>query len=394
MQRGREHPMTTSEIGTREDLAWFSLARQPQEPLAPGGVTLTGRELERWRHRFDPLLRFLRRRQVVLALSGGGMAMACHVSVLRVLELLSIRPERIYGASAGAVIGGLHAAGMSVADLEKAMLEIRSAGELLGFAAKHPTLRLLTGAVRRRLTGASPDQAGIYDLTRVEDYVERTMTKYLGRVPFLGELPMPFSCVSVDIGTGRPTDRPGEIAGKVILSNESNPELSVSDAIGASMSIAGVLTPKKMAGHYHMDGATLEHLPIAVAYGDWLRLPRLRRRPLAILAVDLGYGGEPPAEDQIDDPVDLMVFAGRLQERAITYYNLMRCHRPRHGSSVLLIRPKTFYIELHEVEKIPAAIHAAYVQTVEQLSGPDYLGVTAHALDDARAFLALPGRGA
>jgi predicted acylesterase/phospholipase RssA len=383
--------MDPPQVKTREELAWFSLARQPQEPLAPGGATLAGSDLARWRSRFRPLLRFLRRKQVVLALSGGGMAMACHVSVLRVLELLSIRPERIYGTSAGAVIGGLRAAGMGVADLEQAMLDLRSATEILGFAASHPTLRLLTGAVRRKLTGTSPGQAGIYDLTRVEDYVERTMTKYLGRVPLLGELETPFSCVTFDIGTGHPEEQVGDIAGKVVLSGESHPDLRVSDAIGASMSIAGVLTPKKIAGHYHMDGATIEHLPIAVAYNDWRRSHRIGRRPLAIIAVDLGYGGEPPAEHQIDHPIDLMVFAGRLQERAITYYNLRRCHRPRAGSTVVLIRPKTFYIELHEVEKIPAAIHTSYVQTVEQLAGADFLGVTGHALEDARSFLGLPG---
>lgn len=374
---------------TREDLAWFSLARQPQEPLAPGAPTLAGAEFDRWKDRFRPLIRYLRRRRVVLALSGGGMAMACHVSVLRVLELLAIRPERIYGTSAGAVIGGLHAAGMGVADLEEAMLDLRSAGEILGFAASHPTLRLITGAVRRRLTGSSPDQAGIYDLNRVEDYVERTMEKHIGRVPLLGELDPPFSCVAFDIGTGRQSEQIGESARKVVLSSESHPDLRVSDAIGASMSIAGVLTPKKIAGHYHMDGATIEHLPIAVAHRDWQRNGGNRWRPLAILAVDLGYGGEVPAQHQIDDPIDLMVFAGQLQERAITYYNLMRCHRPRAGSSVILIRPRTFYIELHEIEKIPAAIHSSYRQTVAQLSGPDFLGGTTRALEDARAFLDL-----
>jgi NTE family protein len=386
--------MGSEEILSRDDLAWFSLPRQPQEPLAPGGATLAGGDLDRWRERFGPFLRFLRRKQVVLALSGGGMAMACHVGVLRVLELLSIKPERIYGTSAGAVIGGLLAAGLSVADLEEAMLSIRSANELLGFAARHPTLRLLTGTLRRRLTGTSPEQAGIYDLTRVEDYVARTMTRYLGRVPLLGEVTTPFSCVAFDIGSGRPKEQMGQIARKAVFAGETHPDLSISDAIGASMSIAGVLSPKKIAGHYHMDGATIEHLPIGVAYDDWRRGRRFRRRPLAVLAVDLGYDGEPPAEEQIDDPVDLLVFGSRLQERAITYHNLLRCHRPREGSFVVLIRPKTFYIELHEVEKIPAAIHSAYVQAVDQLSGPGFLDVTASALEDTRAFLGLPGESA
>jgi predicted acylesterase/phospholipase RssA len=382
--------MDAPEVKTREELSWFSLARQPQEPLAAGAPTLAGRRLEQWRDRFRPLLKFLRRKQVVLVLSGGGMAMACHVSILRVLELLSIRPDKIYGTSAGAVIGGLRAAGMSTADLEEAMLDITSADELFGFAARHPALRLVTGAVRRRLVGTSPDRAGIYDLTRVEDSVERIMNKYVGRVPVMGELEVPFSCVAVDIGTGRPEEQAGQTAGKIVFSNRSHPELSVSDAIGASMSIAGVLTPKKVGGRYHMDGATIEHLPIAVAHDDWLRTPRIRRKPLAILAVDLGYGGEPPSEDQIDDPVDLVMFAGRLQSRAITYYNLMRCHRPRTGSSIVLIRPKSFYIDLHEVEKIPAAMYAAYVRTVDQLSGPGFLDVTTQTLEDARSFLNVP----
>jgi len=384
--------MDAQEAKTREELAWFSLARQPQEPLAPGGATLVGPDLDRWRERFRPLLRFLRRKQIVLALSGGGMAMPCHVSILRVLELLSIRPERIYGTSAGAVIGGLYAAGIETADLEEVMLDIKSADELFGFAAKHPTLRLVTGAVRRHILGTSPDQAGIYDLTRVEDYVARTITEYVGAVPLLGELATPFSCVAFDIGTGHPDELTLETARKVVFSDESHPELSLSDAIGASMSIAGVLTPKKIAGRYHMDGATIEHLPIAVAHHDWLR-SRRRRRPLVILAVDLGYGGELPSEDQIDDPVDLVIFAGRLQERTITYYNLLRCHRPRAGSFVVLIRPKTFYIELHEIEKIPAAMFAAYGQTIEQLSGPGFLDVTTRALEDARAFLDMPTTG-
>lgn len=385
--------MDAQEAKTPKELAWFSLARQPQEPLVPGGATLAGPDLERWRERFRPLLRFLRRKQIVLALSGGGMAMPCHVSILRVLELLSIRPERIYGTSAGAVIGGLHAAGMSTADLEESMLKIKSADELFGFAAKHPTLRLVTGTVRRHILGTSPDQAGIYDLTRVEDYVARTITKYVGRVPRLGELATPFSCIAFDIGTGHPDERAQETARKTVFSGESHPALSLSDAIGASMSIAGVLTPKKIDGRYHMDGATIEHLPIAVAHNDWLRSRRRRRRPLVILAVDLGYGGELPSEDRIDDPVDLVIFAGRLQERTITYYNLIRCHRPRAGSFVVLIRPKTFYVQLHEVEKIPAAMYAAYVQTTEQLSGPGFLDATTRALEDAAAFLDMPASG-
>ncbi|MCK4409652.1 MAG: patatin-like phospholipase family protein, partial [Candidatus Eisenbacteria sp.] len=93
-------------MSTEREFDWFSLARQPQDPPSRDGPTLDGENLERWKEQFSPLLRFLRHKKVVVALSGGGMAMSCHVSALRVLQLLGVRVAAIYGTSAGAVIGG------------------------------------------------------------------------------------------------------------------------------------------------------------------------------------------------------------------------------------------------------------------------------------------------
>lgn len=46
-----------------------------------------------------------------LALSGGGIRGVAHIGLLKVLEELDIHPTHISGTSAGALIGGLHAAG-------------------------------------------------------------------------------------------------------------------------------------------------------------------------------------------------------------------------------------------------------------------------------------------
>lgn len=421
--------------------SWFSLAAQPQEPLSRDGVTLTGRELDAWRESFEPLRRHLAHKEVVLALSGGGMSLPCHVSVLKVLELLSIRVARIAGTSAGAVIGGLYAAGMTTDDLERAMLDIESPDELFGFASKYPGLRLVTneftkrvrmsaaavirglytagmneeefekalrdfedsghpfaatsrhaGArlmaneLRKAFRGRTLDEIGVYNLATVESFVERTLKKYVGGIPRMGDLVSDFSCVALDIGTGRPRPGERERPRKAVFSRAATPETSLADAVSASMAIPGVLTPKRMGDRFYIDGGVVEFLPILTALNA-SRRDRRRRRKVAIIAVDLGYSGEPPNRQMLENPVDLVLYLHDLQNRMITQQNLMRCHRPRRGSSVILVRPRRLPIALHEVEKIPAVMFTAYTEATRQLSGRGFLDRTTDSLSEAKTLL-------
>src|SRR6267378_3151395 len=56
--------------------------------------------------------------RIGLALSGGAARGMAHVGVLRALEENAIPIDAIAGASAGALVGGLYAAGLSIAQLE------------------------------------------------------------------------------------------------------------------------------------------------------------------------------------------------------------------------------------------------------------------------------------
>jgi len=375
-----------------DEMEWFTLARQPQEPLAPDGATLTGDALRKWRCGFAPFASYVSRREVVLALSGGGMAMPAHISVLRVLELLSVEPERIYGTSAGAVIGGLRAAGMSTAEIEEAMLDIQSADDLFGFASRYPALRLAALAIRRQFQTPKLDESGIYDVDRVEEHVARILERYVGGVPRMSELARPFTCVGVDIGGGSEPGEGGIVVRKEIFSAERTPDVRLSDAIGASMAIPGVITPKKIGDTYYMDGAVAEHLPILTAYNYWRRRRRrFRRSRLAIIASDLGYGGEVVSESDLADPIDLVIYSKRIQERLVNHYNLLHCHRPRRGSTVILIRPRGMSVELYEIEKMRVCLHAAYEAACDQLSGEGFLAETDRAVRQAMAFLDLEG---
>ena len=374
-------------MSNEREFDWFSLGRQPQQQPSRDGAMLAGDELERWREQFSPFLRFLRRKKVVVALSGGGMAMPCHVSVLRVLELLGVPIAGIYGTSAGAVIGGLHAAGLTVAELEKVMLDITGPDELFGFAARHPAMRLVAGEVVRAFAGRSFDRAGIYDSTRLEDYLTDVLKRYVGGVPRLSDLSVPFSCVAFDMGTGRPEPQRREKTTKWVFSDGTSPEVSLADAIGASMAIPGTLPPKKIGSRFYIDGATVEHLPIATAFHDWHSARRLGRSRTAVIAVDLGYGGNAPSEESLSHPMDLVLYSNSVQSRAITDYNLLHCHRPKRGFSVILLRPRTISVGICDVDKIPTVMKTAYEETLRQLSGRGFLDLTVEHTRRAKAFL-------
>ncbi len=366
---------------------WFSLASQPQDPVEEGGETLSGADLGAWRARFRPFLDYIQTREVVLVLSGGGMLLPCHVSVIHVLELLGVDISKVYGTSAGAIIGGLHAAGLTTTQLQELMLDIETPDDLFGVAARYPELRFVTNELRRTLLGVSPEESGVYDLGQVERFVSQALIKYTGRVPRLSELAVDFSSIALDMGTGGDSD---ECIEKAVLSKRTAPDQRLSDAISASMAIPGIFPPKLIGGRYYVDGAVVEQLPIMTALEEWqANRRRFRTRPLVIIAVDLGVAGNAPSRDKLRNPVDLVIHTYEIQGRIITQHSLIRAHRPRRGTSVVLIRPATLEIDLREIEKIPRALCSAYEETVRQLSGSDFLDTTLTELRSARQELGI-----
>ncbi|HMY36766.1 MAG TPA: patatin-like phospholipase family protein, partial [bacterium] len=59
------------------------------------------------------------RPRIGLVLSGGGARGMAHIGVLKILDELRIPVDVIAGTSAGAIVGGMYASGMDVAEIEK-----------------------------------------------------------------------------------------------------------------------------------------------------------------------------------------------------------------------------------------------------------------------------------
>src|SRR4030081_672640 len=63
--------------------------------------------------------------RVGLALSGGAARGMAHIGVLRALEENAIPIDAIAGASAGALVGGLYASGLTISQIEQLAREFR-----------------------------------------------------------------------------------------------------------------------------------------------------------------------------------------------------------------------------------------------------------------------------
>jgi NTE family protein len=161
--------------------------------------------------------------QVALVLGSGGARGLAHIGVIEELEAAGFQIAAIAGASMGALVGGIHAAGR-LADYRDwvGALERGDVLRLLDFAFGHPGL--IKG---ERLIGVMRELVGDH---RIE------------------ELPIPFTAVATDLATQR----------EVWLNRGP-----LFDAIRASIAIPMVFTPHRIGGRELVDGGLLAPVPIA-----------------------------------------------------------------------------------------------------------------------------------
>ena len=170
--------------------------------------------------RAEPLHRPAR---VAWVLSSGGPRGFVHVGVLKALEELGLAPDLVVGASAGALLGSLCAAGLRAAEIETLALELqpwRLARVALGSS--------------ERLSGTA-----IADLVRERCPVKR-----------LEAMPVPMACVAARQADGAAV---AFTAGDVGL------------AVQASAAIEGQFAPVRIHGQRYVDADWTTPLPVRVA---------------------------------------------------------------------------------------------------------------------------------
>lgn len=199
------------------------------------------------------------RPRVGLVLSGGGARGLVHLGVLRTLEDLHVPIDAIAGTSMGAIIGGLYASGMTVAQIEALIASVdwadafrdRPARRQLDFRRKQDDrgylVQLPLGFKGRRFR----IPRGLIHGQKLNQILRHQLIGVAGIESF-DELPIPFRAVATDIETG---SRHVFDSGDLVA------------AMRASMSVPGVFAPVEIGGRLFADGGIVDNLPVDVARG-------------------------------------------------------------------------------------------------------------------------------
>lgn len=196
------------------------------------------------------------RPKVGLALSGGGSKAGAHIGVLRVLEANRIPVDYIAGTSAGAIVGGLYAAGLSPDEIEQAiggidwadMLDDRPQRQELPFRRKRDDLNYLVKYRPGYSDGGIKLPLGLVEGQKVSGFFRRQL-EGLNPSRNFDALPIPLRVVATDLETGQP----------VIIGSGD-----LSTAIRASMAIPVFFSPVELDGRRLVDGGPANNLPIDV----------------------------------------------------------------------------------------------------------------------------------
>jgi NTE family protein len=234
--------------------------------------------------------------RIAVALSGGGARGIAHVGVLKVLDEMRIPVSCITGTSMGAIVSGAFAVGRTPAEIEKMVLDTNWA-EI--FRDNPPRAEI---AVRRKIddykTLFAPEfgvkdgklalPKGIIAGVSIEAFL-RVVADPANGINDFDKLPVPYRAVATDIETGE----------AVVLSHGN-----VAEAMRASMSVPGAITPVSMDGHLLVDGMIANNLPIDQA-----------RKLCGDVVIAVNIGTPPLKRDEITSALavvnQMMAFLGK-----------------------------------------------------------------------------------
>jgi NTE family protein len=161
--------------------------------------------------------------RVALVLGGGAVRGFAHIGVLKMLDIMEIRPELIVGTSAGSVAGVLYASGIDGFRLQEMAWELDQS----------------------MVTDWSVFGKGLIRGQALENYINRAVE---GRT--LERLKRRFACVATRLSTG-----------EAVLFKAGNP----GRAVRASSSVPGVFEPVSIDGQEYVDGGLVSPVPVRFA---------------------------------------------------------------------------------------------------------------------------------
>lgn len=253
-----------------------------------------------------------------LVLGGGAARGMAHIGVLQALEVHGVRPDFIVGASAGALVGGLYAAGLSTARMYTLAHQIKWWDiSRLPMTVSWSTLAALTAPL------------GILDLDRLSSWIRKTLDADL----HFHELQIPFAAIATDIASGQS-----------LMLNDG----PIAPAIRASCSVPGIFTPVRRAGRLLVDGGASNNLPVSAVQqmgADY------------VIAVDL----LPSVTSPTVEPKNI------LEVTITSLYALIRAAQVDLPLAHCVIQPAVGHISLADLAAVEELIVAGYEATLQRM---------------------------
>jgi len=192
--------------------------------------------------------------RIGLALSGGGARGIAHVGVLKVLEEMRVPIHCVTGTSMGAIVGGTFASGTPPRRLEELVLAAnwnelfrdQPPRDEISMRRKGDDYKTLFAPEFGVKDGGLALPKGVIAGVSIEAFFRVLAEPAIGISDFR-KLPIPFEAMATDIETGD----------SVVLSRGS-----VAQAMRASMSVPGAITPVEIDGRLLVDGGIANNLPI------------------------------------------------------------------------------------------------------------------------------------
>lgn len=242
-----------------------------------------------------------------LALSGGAARGNAHVGVLRALLENKIPIDYVAGTSAGSLVGGALASGMSIDEIEDLGRKMRW----------------------RDIGRMTMSRLGVQSNERLEEYVRARLP-----VTKFEELPVPFAAVATELKTGK----------AVILRDRGD----VPFAIRASCTIPGWYVPViDEEGRHLVDGGLVAVVPATVARSLGADI---------VIAIDVNADGAKflgPSSSVIGVLLQSML----VVQKTASHYQLQ--------SSDIVIKPKVGHIRWDEMGRAEELIAAGYESGLE-----------------------------
>lgn len=249
-----------------------------------------------------------RRSRYGIALAGGGTRGAAHVGVLLALEEAGLLPCAIAGTSAGAIVAGLYAAGLTPCELkEQVQLLTRRGNRLID-----PDYGGIVRSVGQFVTGRPVSLQGLIKGKRLEQYL-CSLTG--GKA--IRDTRLPTILPAVDIETGDTiayTSCPHNTGALPHVRWEG--DMLLCRAMRASAAVPAVFRPVADAGMCLVDGGITDNLPVDLLLASGIQ---------KVLAVDVSEAYEPPERCNIIEVAShsLTIMTSRLREHMTTGEKLL-----------------------------------------------------------------------